>query len=54
MANPIPGYDVFLSRNSADKPPMEQLARQLLDANIQPWLDRWNMVSGDPWLEGLE
>ena len=54
MANPNPGYDVFLSHNSADKPSVEQLARRLLDAGIKPWLDSWNLVPGDPWQEGLE
>lgn len=54
MANPNPGYDVFLSHNSADKPAVEQLARRLLDAGIQPWLDTWNLIPGDPWQEGLE
>ncbi len=46
--------DVFLSHSSADKPAVEQLARRLLDAGIQPWLDSWNLIPGDPWQEGLE
>ncbi len=33
---------------------MEELARRLLHVGIQPWLDTWNLVPGDPWQEGLE
>lgn len=45
---------VFLSHNSVDKPHVEALAHRLLDAGIEPWLDKWNLVPGKPWLPALE
>ena len=48
-------YDVFLSHNSQDKPSVERLAHRLIDeANVRPWLDKWNLVPGEPWQEDLE
>lgn len=48
-------FDVFLSHNSKDKPAVETLARRLEDeAKLRPWLDKWNLVPGDPWQEGIE
>ena len=47
-------YDVFLSHNSADKLAVEELARRLVKAGIQPWLDTWNLIPGEPWQETLE
>ena len=52
-ASPLP-CDVFLSDGSADKPAVEQLAGRLLDAGVQPWLDSWDLILGDPWQKGLE
>lgn len=48
-------FDVFLSHNSRDKEAVEHLARRLEDeAQIRPWLDKWNLVPGEPWQEALE
>jgi hypothetical protein len=47
-------YDVFLSHNSADKPTVEALARRLTGAGIRPWLDKWNLIPGEPWQEAIE
>jgi WD40 repeat protein len=48
-------YDVFLSHNSEDKPSVERVAHRLVEeGNLDPWLDRWNLVPGEPWQEGLE
>ncbi len=48
-------FDVFLSHNSKDKPAVETLARRLEDeAGLKPWLDKWNLVPGDPWQEAIE
>ncbi|HUW14799.1 MAG TPA: toll/interleukin-1 receptor domain-containing protein [Anaerolineae bacterium] len=47
-------YDVFLSHNSADKPAVEVLARRLVQAGIQPWLDTWNLIPGEPFQEAIE
>lgn len=46
---------VFLSHNSADKPAVEALALQLRkERDIEPWLDKWNLIPGQPWQEELE
>ncbi len=47
-------YDVFLSHSSVDKPTVEELARQLKQAGIEPFLDKWNLIPGQPWQEALE
>lgn len=47
-------YDVFLSHNSNDKPAVEALARKLIEANIKPWLDKWNLIPGAIWQAEIE
>lgn len=48
-------YDVFLSHNSKDKPAVETLAVRLADeARIKVWLDKWNLIPGEPWQEEIE
>jgi len=47
-------YDVFLSHNSADKPAVEYLAQRLRQEGLEPFLDKWHLVPGDPWQEALE
>jgi len=48
-------YDVFLSHNSKDKPAVEQIAQMLTqDYGLKCWLDKWNLVPGEPWQEALE
>ncbi len=42
-------YDVFLSHNSADKPAVEEIARRLVAAGLQPFLDKWHLIPGQPW-----
>ncbi|MGH8511531.1 MAG: toll/interleukin-1 receptor domain-containing protein, partial [Gammaproteobacteria bacterium] len=55
MTQEITPFDVFLSHNSNDKPAVETLARWLEDeARLKPWLDKWNLVPGEPWQEALE
>lgn len=45
----------FLSHNSRDKPFVEQVAGWLEDeAKIPVWLDKWNLIPGDPWQEDME
>jgi signal transduction histidine kinase len=50
----MPQYDVFLSHNHADQPAVEELARRLVQAGVQPWLDTWNLIPGEPWQEAIE
>ena len=50
----MPDYHTFLSHSSADKPAVEELARRLKRDNIEPWLDKWNLIPGNPWQEDIE
>jgi hypothetical protein len=50
----MPRYDVFLSHASADKPAVEFLARKLQAEGLEPFLDKWHLVPGEPWQEALE
>ena len=51
----MPEYDVFLSHNSADQESVEIIARRLREAvHLEPFLDRWHLVPGEPWQEALE
>jgi len=54
MARVMHKYDVFLCHNSQDKPAVEELARWLVKEGIQPWLDKWNLIPGEPWQEAIE
>jgi len=45
---------VFLSHNSADKVGVEEIALQLREHGFEPWLDKWNLVPGDPWQPAIE
>ena len=47
-------YDAFLSHNSADKPAVTELAHRLRKAGVEPFLDAWHLVPGEPWQEALE
>ncbi|RYD30610.1 MAG: toll/interleukin-1 receptor domain-containing protein, partial [Verrucomicrobiaceae bacterium] len=46
---------VFLSHHSADKPEVEALAERLRrEHGIEPWVDKWNLIPGQPWQEEIE
>jgi len=47
-------YDIFLSHNSIDKQFVEQIANYLVRNNIKPWLDKWNLIPGEPWQDAIE
>jgi tetratricopeptide (TPR) repeat protein len=48
-------YDVFLSHNSKDKPAVEHIGHLLTEKyRLRCWLDKWNLVPGEPWQEALE
>lgn len=47
-------YDVFLCHSRIDKPEVEELARRLKQEGIEPFLDKWNLIPGQPWQEALE
>ena len=55
MAEDRKPFDVFLSHSSADKAVVEALAHRLMDeAGLEPFLDKWHLVPGNPWQEELE
>jgi TIR domain-containing protein len=47
-------FDVFLCHNSADKPDVKKIGRQLKERGILPWLDEWELPPGQPWQPLLE
>jgi hypothetical protein len=47
-------FHVFLSHSSADKPAVEELARWLAKEGIETWLDKCNLIPGDPWQPAIE
>jgi hypothetical protein len=51
---PNPTYDVFLSHASRDKAQVEELAYRLKRRRLKPFLDKWHLVPGEPWQEGIE
>ncbi|MCL3781451.1 sigma-70 family RNA polymerase sigma factor [Prolixibacteraceae bacterium JC049] len=44
----------FLSHNHEDKEIIEQVGIKLRKEGITPWLDKWNLIPGDPWQEAIE
>jgi hypothetical protein len=47
-------HNVFSSHNSDDKSTVEDLAHRLVEEGITLWLDKWNLVPGEPWQEAIE
>lgn len=47
-------FDVFLCHNSEDKPAIKQIANQLKELGIRPWLDEWELRPGQSWQWVLE
>ncbi|WP_375469468.1 GUN4 domain-containing protein [uncultured Nostoc sp.] len=47
-------FDVFLCHNSKDKPAVIQLAEQLKQRGISPWLDIWHLRPGFSWQDSLD
>src|SRR5438067_1616607 len=47
-------YHAFLSHNGKDKPAVETLADELGKRGVSCWLDKWNLIPGDPWQGALE
>jgi len=42
-------FDVFLCHNSGDKPAVRDLAQQLRERGLRPWLDELELRPGLPW-----
>ncbi len=49
-----PRYHVFLSHNSREKAQVLQLAEKLERDGIHVWVDKWNLIPGEPWQEPIE
>lgn len=50
-----PKFDVFLSYSEADQQAALMLADALrTSAGLQPFLDRWHLIPGQPWQEEIE
>jgi hypothetical protein len=49
-----PRLKVFLSHNSADKPLARRLAHDLQTANVDVWLDQWQIGVGDAFEQCIE
>ncbi len=47
-------FDVFLCHNSQDKPEVRNIAQQLQQLGLNPWLDEWHLQPGLPWQRELE
>lgn len=47
-------FSVFLSYSGSDRLTVEALARKLSSHGIKPWLDRWNLVPGEPFQPEIE
>src|SRR5919112_6408979 len=47
-------FNVFMSYSTPDKPLIEDLARRLVREGIEPWLDTWNLIPGEPWQPEIE
>ena len=46
--------DLFLSYNSTDHSFVENIARRLRNAGLEPFLDRWHLAAGIRWRSKLE
>jgi hypothetical protein len=47
-------FDVFLCHNSDDQPAVIEIAQQLQQNGLKPWLDVWELQPGAIWQVGLE
>ncbi len=46
-------HDVFLSHSHDDAEIVEQLAKLLRDRGLKVWLDKWVLIPGRPWRQGM-
>jgi WD40 repeat protein len=47
-------YDVFLNYSGPRRRDLEHLARKLREAGVEPFLDIWHLIPGEPRQEALE
>lgn len=46
-------FDVFVSYASSDKSWATEFVSALKEAGVKIWFDKWNLVPGEPWQEGI-
>jgi hypothetical protein len=46
-------FDVFLCHNSEDKQAVHEIAQNLVNVGIKPWLDERQIEPGTPWQTAL-
>jgi WD40 repeat protein/energy-coupling factor transporter ATP-binding protein EcfA2 len=46
-------FDVFLSYNSLERAAVKRIAEKLKREQLEPWFDRWNLISGGDWQNGI-
>ncbi|MCP4581536.1 MAG: TIR domain-containing protein [candidate division Zixibacteria bacterium] len=54
MDENISKFDVFLCHNSKDKSAVREIANQLKEKGVVPWLDEWELPPGRSWQDELE
>ncbi len=47
-------YDIFLSYHSTDGATVKAVAKILSKQGVKPFLDKWNIKPGQPWLAEIE
>lgn len=47
-------YDIFLSYHRVDLAAVKIIARLLIKHKLKPFLDKWNLTPGQPWLTEIE
>jgi hypothetical protein len=47
-------YDIFLSYHRIDLPVVKIIAKILIKHGLKPFLDKWNLTPGQPWLAEIE
>lgn len=47
-------YDIFLSYHSNDRPSVMIVATFLQNRGLKPFLDKWNLTPGQPWIKEIE
>jgi hypothetical protein len=50
----MPQHQVFVSYNRQDAALAPPIAEVLNARGLDPWLDRWHLPPGEPWLKTLE
>ena len=47
-------FGVFVSYHWQDRTAVEAVAQSLRQRGIEPFLDRWYLIPGQPWVTALE